>query len=76
MIKISEIKIKIPERIPLSFLRRKIHELIREEEIKWTLFDKCKDELLLDKTDLEALENVREKAWQETKKIRFLVSFV
>lgn len=64
----SEIKIKVPEGIPLSSLKRKIDELVREEEIKWTLFEKCKDELLLDKANLKELEKAREKAWQKTKK--------
>lgn len=48
--------------------QRKIDRLVKEEEIKWTLFEKCKDELLLDKSDLEDLKNIREKAWNETKK--------
>jgi hypothetical protein len=68
MVKMSEIKINVPKGIPLSPLKRKIDRLVKEEEIKWTLFEKCKDELLLDKNDLEELENIREKAWKETKK--------
>jgi hypothetical protein len=68
MVKMSEIEINVPNGIPLSPLKRKIDRLVKEEEIKWTLFEKCKDELLLDKNDLEELENIREKAWKETKK--------
>ncbi len=64
----SEIKINVPKGIPLSPLKRKIDRLVKEEEIKWTLFEKCKDELLLDKNDLEELENIRKKAWKETRK--------
>ena len=52
MVKMSEIKINVPKGIPLSPLKRKIDRLVKEEEIKWTLFEKCKDELLLDKNDL------------------------
>ena len=36
----SEIKIEVPEEIPLSSLKRKIDELIKEEEMKWALFEK------------------------------------
>jgi len=57
----SEIKINVPKGIPLSPLKRKIDRLVKEEKIKWTLFEKCKDELLLDKNDLEELENIRKK---------------
>jgi hypothetical protein len=64
----SEIKITVPEGIPLSPLKKKIKDLVKEEEIKWALFEKCKDELLLDKTDLDELEKLRDKAWQQTKK--------
>lgn len=49
-------------------LKRKIDCLIREEEIRWVLFEKCKKELSLDEKELEELEIVREKAWKETKK--------
>ncbi len=68
MVKMSEIKINVPNGIPLSPLKRKIDRLVKEEEIKWTLFEKCKDELLLDKNDLEELDNIRERSWKETKK--------
>lgn len=66
--KMGEIVITVPEGIPLSLLKRKIKELVKEEEIKWALFEKCKDELLLDKTDLDELEKLRDKAWRETRK--------
>lgn len=68
LVKMSEIKINVPKGIPLSPLRKKINKLVREEEIRWTLFEKCKDELLLDENDLKELEKIRKEAWKETKK--------
>jgi hypothetical protein len=64
----SEILIQIPKDIPVSSLKRKIDDLIREEEIRWVLFEKCKNELSLGEKELEDLEIIREKAWKETKK--------
>ncbi|MCZ7401288.1 MAG: hypothetical protein O8C61_03615 [Candidatus Methanoperedens sp.] len=64
----SELLIQIPKDIPVSSLKRKIDDLIREEEIRWVLFEKCKKELSLGEKELEYLEIVREKAWKETKK--------
>lgn len=64
----SELLIQIPKDIPVSSLKRKIDDLIREEEIRWVLFEKCKKELSLGEKELEVLEIVREKAWKETKK--------
>lgn len=63
-----EICIQVPEKIPASTLKRKIDELIKEEEIRWVLFEKCKDELSLSERELEELEIAREDAWKETKK--------
>jgi hypothetical protein len=64
----SEIRIKIPDGIPVNHLKRKIDELVREEEIKWLVFSKCKEELSLDKKELIQLEKDREDAWIEIKK--------
>jgi hypothetical protein len=58
----SEIRIKIPDGIPVNPLKRKIDELVREEEIKWLLFSKCKEELSLNNKELIQLEKVREDA--------------
>ncbi len=63
----SEIIIHVPKEIPVSNLRRKIDELIKEEEIRWVLFEKCIEELSLSEKDLEELEIAREEAWKETK---------
>jgi len=64
----AEICIQFPEMIPVSALKRKIDELIKEEEIKWVLFEKCKNELSLSEKELDELEIAREDAWKETKK--------
>jgi hypothetical protein len=67
-VKMAEICIKVPEKIPASTLRRKINELIIEEEMRWVLFDKCKNELSFTVKELDELEIAREAAWKETKK--------
>jgi hypothetical protein len=64
----SELLIQIPKDIPLSSIKRRIDDLIQEEEIRWVLFEKCKTDLALNEKELEDLEIVREKAWKETKK--------
>ena len=64
----NEITIKVPEEIPLPSIKKKIDELIKEEEIKWALFEKCKEELSLTEEDLSELEKVREESWKEIKK--------
>jgi hypothetical protein len=64
----SEIIIQVPKEIPVSNLKRKIDELIKEEKIRWVLFEKCIEELSLSEKDMEELEIAREDAWKETKK--------
>ena len=64
----GEIKVKVPEGIPMDSLREKINELIREEEVRWTLFETAREELSIDKAELEDLEQVRESVWKEEKK--------
>jgi hypothetical protein len=49
-------------------LKKKIDDLVREEELKWALFERCKEELSLTEDDLEELEIARERAWSETRK--------
>lgn len=68
VITMSEITIRVPEEIPLPSLKRKIDDLIKEEEMKWALFEKCKEELSLTQQDLDELEKIREESWKETKK--------
>jgi len=43
-------------------------DLVQKDELKWALFERCKEELSLDRDDLDALEAAREKAWCETRK--------
>jgi hypothetical protein len=66
--KMSEITIKIPENIPVTSLKKKINELVKEEELKWMLFEKCKEQISLTESDLNDLEVIRERTWQKTKK--------
>ena len=66
--KMSEITITIPENIPVTSLKKKINELVKEEELKWMLFEKCKEQISLTESDLNDLEVIREKTWQKTKK--------
>jgi hypothetical protein len=68
MIRMEEITVKVPKGLPGPYLKKKIEDLVREEELKWALFERCKEELSLSKEDLEELERAREMAWCETKK--------
>ncbi len=60
----SEITVRVPEEIPLPSIKRKIEELIKEEEIKWALFEKGKEKLSLTEEDLSELERIREESWK------------
>lgn len=64
----EEIIIKVPKGLPGLYLKKKIDDLVREEELKWALFERCREEISLTEEDLEELEKVREKAWSETRK--------
>jgi len=64
----DEITVKIPKGLPGPYLKKKIDDLVREEELKWALFERCKEELSLTEFDLLELEEAREKAWSETRK--------
>ncbi|MCX6674391.1 MAG: hypothetical protein NTY37_11510 [Methanothrix sp.] len=59
----EEIIVKIPKGLTGPYLKKKIDDLVREEELKWALFERCKEELSLSEDDLEGLEIAREKAW-------------
>ncbi|WP_048146887.1 hypothetical protein [Pyrococcus abyssi] len=54
----TDIKIRVPNNVPPSVLKRKIEEVIREEELRWALFEKAKEEIALTNKDLEELERV------------------
>jgi hypothetical protein len=38
-----------------------------EDELKWALFQRCKEELSLTEDDLVVLETARVKAWSKTR---------
>lgn len=62
------IEVEVPEGIPLKPLKKKIDELVKEEEARWVLFERAVDELDLSESDLDSLEKVRENVWKEEKK--------
>lgn len=62
------IEVEVPEGIPLKPLKKKIDELVKEEEARWVLFERAIEELDLSESDLEGLEEVREGVWKEEKK--------
>jgi len=62
------IEVEVPEGIPLKPLKKKIDELIREEEARWVLFERAKEEINLSKAELDKLEEIRERVWREEKK--------
>lgn len=64
----EEITVKIPKGLPGTYLKKKIDDLVREEELKWALFERCKEELSLTESDLAELETAREMAWSQTRK--------
>ena len=64
----EEITVKIPKGLPGPYLKKTIDDLVKEEELKWALFERCKEELSLSEDDLQELEAAREKAWTETRK--------
>lgn len=64
----EEIAVKVPKGLPTPYLKRKIEDLVREDELNWALFERCKQELSLGEEDLDALEDARELAWKEMRK--------
>lgn len=62
------IEVEVPEGIPLKPLKKKIEELVKEEEARWVLFERAVEELNLTEAELEDLETVREKVWKEERK--------
>ncbi|ADC69564.1 conserved hypothetical protein [Methanocaldococcus sp. FS406-22] len=62
------ITIDVPENVPVEIIKRKIQKLIKEEQLKWELFEKAKEELNLTEEDLKDFEKAREEAWKEIKK--------
>ena len=64
----GELLVQVPESVPLTPLKKKINELVKEEELRWALFEKCKDDLSVSEEDLNELERIREDVWQKEKK--------
>lgn len=62
------IEVEIPDCLPLKPLKKKIDDLIKEEETKWVLFVRAVEDLDLDEEDLLALDEVRENVWKREKK--------
>ena len=62
------IEVEVPEGLPLKSLKKKIDNLVKDEEARWVLFERSIVELNLSEADLEDLEEVREKIWREEKK--------
>ncbi len=64
----SIIEVEVPEGLPLKPLKKKIDELVKEEEARWVLFERSVEEINLSEAELEELEGVRERIWKEEKK--------
>jgi len=62
------IEVVVPEYLPVKPLKKKIDELVREEEARWVLFERSVEELNLSEAELEELESLRESVWKEEKK--------
>jgi hypothetical protein len=46
------IEVEVPEGIPLKPLKKKIDELVKEEEARWVLFERAKEEINLCEEEL------------------------
>ena len=64
----GELLVQVPESVPLTSLKKKINELVKEEELRWALYEKCKEDLAVSDRDLIELEHIREDVWQKEKK--------
>lgn len=62
------IEVEVPEYLPVKPLKKKIDELVREEEARWVLFERSVEVLNLSEAELEELESLRESVWKEEKK--------
>jgi tripartite-type tricarboxylate transporter receptor subunit TctC len=64
----SIITVEIPENVPVDIIKKKIQKVIKEESLKWRLFEGAKKELDLSEDDFKDFEEAREEAWKEIKK--------
>ena len=62
------IEVVVPEYLPVKPLKKKIDELVREEEARWVLFERSVEVLNLSEAELKELESLRESVWKEEKK--------
>ncbi|MDD4653314.1 MAG: hypothetical protein PHQ34_13925 [Methanothrix sp.] len=62
------IEVEVPEYLPIKPLKKKIDELVREEDARWLLFERSVEELNLCEADLGELEGVRDSVWKDEKK--------
>jgi hypothetical protein len=65
---VGEIKVDVPEGMPLNDLRKKILELIKEEEDKLTLLDRSNKMKMLSKRELDELIETKEPLKKEERK--------
>ena len=49
---VGVIEVEVPEGIPLKPLKKKIDELVKEEEARWVLFERAKEEINLSEAEL------------------------
>lgn len=56
----GELLVQVPESVPVTPLKKKIDELVKEEVLRWALFERCKDDLAMSEEDLNELERIRE----------------
>jgi hypothetical protein len=64
---VGVIEVEIPDCLTLKPLKKKIDDLIKEEETKWVLFKRAAEDLDLAEEDLLDLEKARESVWKEEK---------
>ena len=64
----SIITVEIPENVPVDIIKKKIQKVIKEESLKWRLFEGAKKELDLSEDDFKDFEEAREEAWKEIRK--------
>ena len=62
------IEFQVPEGLPLNALKKKIDNLIKEEESRWALFEGSKEKLNRSKNELNEPDEIEEKTKKEDRK--------
>ena len=62
------IEVQVPEGLPLNALKKKIDDLVKEEEARWSLFKGSKGELTHTKTVLEEPDEIEENDMKKDRK--------